>query len=175
MNRNEPVKHQVLTILRDCNGNVSFETLMESCGLSFVELSSMLGLLFKEKRIGVYVPQYVEGTNSRMPRKEELFKRFIELLSVHYLRERRVAFYASKLCVCTKYLTSVVQMASGKSPAAWINEKVIGEIKHRLSHSQASIKEIAYALNFNDVSFFGKYFRQRTGVTPAQYRNIATI
>lgn len=79
MNRNEPVKHQVLTILRDCNGNVSFETLMESCGLSFVELSSMLGLLFKEKRIGVYVPRYVEGTNSRMPRKEELFKRFMEL------------------------------------------------------------------------------------------------
>ena len=92
-------------------------------------------------------------------------------LTAKYLpQERNINFYASKLCITPKYLSYIVKQASGKTPTILIKEKVMDEIKYRLCHTQATIKEITYALNFPNPSFFGKYFKAETGISPAAYR-----
>lgn len=104
-------------------------------------------------------------------RKEELFERFMREVAQHYRRERSVAFYADKLCLTPKYLSSAVKEASGKLAGQWIDECVILEAKTLLKSSGKSIQQIAEELNFANQSFFGKYFKQHTGISPSQYKS----
>lgn len=110
--------------------------------------------------------QKLKGVN----RNEEYFSRFMNLLSTYYKQERKVEFYASRLCVTTKYLSSVMKESTGKTPSQWIHEAVIEEIRYLLRNSSLTVKEIAYQLNFPNVSFFGKYFKRECGLSPLQYR-----
>ena len=48
-------------------------------------------------------------------RAEEYFRQFMQLLGEHYKEERSVGFYARKLCITPKYLTTLIKQISGKS------------------------------------------------------------
>ena len=82
-----------------------------------------------------------------------------------------VGFYADRLRVTPKYLTTLIKKASGRSVSAWIDYYVIGEAKTLLKYSDRSIYEISKELNFPNQSFFGSYFRRYVGVSPSQYRS----
>ena len=101
---------------------------------------------------------------------ENLFKKFINLLPSFAPGERKVAFYAKKLFVTPKYLSSVCKMQSGCTASDLINQFVVKEIEFRLKQTDKSIKEIAYEINFPNLSFFGKYVRANLGMSPTQYR-----
>lgn len=103
-------------------------------------------------------------------RAEVIFDEFLLLLGKHNRSERNVQFYASKLSISTKYLSAVVKEVSGKTAARWIDESVIVEAKSMLLYSGLSIQEIAEELNFSTQSFFGKYFKQHTGVSPSRFK-----
>lgn len=104
-------------------------------------------------------------------RAEVLFDSFLDLLHKHNKQERNVVFYSNKLNITPKYLSTVVKDISGKTAARWIDESVILEAKTLLKFSGKSIQEIAYHLNFNTQSFFGKYFKQHTGYSPSRYKH----
>lgn len=103
-------------------------------------------------------------------RREILFRQFIELLTQHHKTERSVGFYADKMHITPKYMSSLMKEVTGRSAAEWIDEYVILEAKTLLKYSGLSIQEVAYELNFSTQSFFGKYFRQHTGMSPGQYK-----
>lgn len=54
---------------------------------------------------------------------------------------------------------------------SWINDHTIEIVKHHLRHSDKSVKEIADAMGFPNLSFFGKYVKRHTGLSPVAYRN----
>lgn len=103
-------------------------------------------------------------------RKEELFERFFRAISESYKSERSVTYYADKLCLTSKHLSTAVKEISGKTAGEWIEELVILEAKALLKSTEKSIQEISDELNFANQSFFGKYFKQHTGVSPKEYR-----
>lgn len=103
-------------------------------------------------------------------RQQQIFNIFTELVAHNYARERNVAFYASEMHLSPKYLSVSVRECSGRSAQDWINDKVMIEAKSMLRNSRASIKEIAYQLNFPTQSAFGKFFRHCEGCSPRQYR-----
>ena len=112
-----------------------------------------------------------EMASSPKSRNEEYFGRFIKSLYENYKSERSVAFYAAQLHITPKYLTTVIKSVSGRSAAEWIDEYVILEAKNLLRYSSMSIQEVSYALNFPNQSFFGKYFKHHTSMSPSQYKN----
>lgn len=103
-------------------------------------------------------------------RKEHIFERFYESLIESYQSERSVKFYADRLCLTPKHLSGVVKEVSGKTVGEWIDELVILEAKALLNSSSMNIQEIADRLNFANQSFFGKYFKHYTGMSPKEYR-----
>jgi AraC-like DNA-binding protein len=103
-------------------------------------------------------------------RREEYFAKFITLLSNNFKRERTVGFYAEQMCVTPKYLSLLIKGFSGKSAAEWIDYYVITEAKTLLRYSTMSIQEVAYELSFSSQSFFGKYFKHLTGMSPSEYK-----
>ena len=114
-----------------------------------------------------------QGSHIAAPknRNDEYFSRFIRCLYENYKTERSVAFYAAQLHITPKYLTSLIKSVSGRTAAEWIDEYVILEAKNLLRYSPMSIQEVAYALNFSNQSFFGKYFKHHTSMSPSQYKN----
>lgn len=103
-------------------------------------------------------------------RKEELLKRFIEEVQQHYKTERSITFYASELAVTPKYLSNVVYEVSGRHASEWISNFVTAECKSLLQTSGLTIKEICVSMNFANQSFFTKYFKQHTGMSPKEFR-----
>lgn len=103
-------------------------------------------------------------------RREELVKRFFQLVMRHFKTERRVSFYADKLCLTPKYLSTLVRRTSGKTASQWIDRAVLIYAKALLKSSRLSIQQVADELNFPNPSFFGRFFKQHTGTTPRRYR-----
>ena len=102
---------------------------------------------------------------------DDLHRRFLSLLGYSRGRIRQVSQFADRLCVTPDQLTAAVKAVSGRTASEWIAESVIKEISHQLLYTSKPVKEIADDLDFPSLSFFGKYFRQHTGLSPRQYRN----
>lgn len=107
---------------------------------------------------------------SQNNRQKIIFEQFMTLLNDHHQTERSVGFYADKLCVTPKYLSKLIKETSAKSAAEWIDQYVILEAQTLLKYSDMTIKEIADYLNFVSQSFFCKYFKHQTGITPGDYK-----
>lgn len=107
---------------------------------------------------------------SARSRREEYFVRFVHLLAEDFRTQRTVGYYASRLCITPKYLSLIIKETSGRSAAEWIDAYVLTEAKTLLKFTTMSIQEVAYALNFSSQSFFGKYFKHLTGMSPSEYK-----
>lgn len=114
---------------------------------------------------------FSEKKQENINRQEELFKKFIQLIHKYCTTQREVAFYAAELCITPRYLSTIVQNVSHTTAKSLIDRHVILEIKALLQSSSLSIQEISNQLCFPDQSFFGRYFKRHTGLSPLQYRN----
>lgn len=169
-------KSSVLAVIRkNGDNNLFFADLEEKSGLDFNELIHAIGLLAKENRLLIRINHSMEGCQTNKFRGDTLYAHFMDLVFVYHKHHRNVKFYASKLCVSVQYLSAVVSKVSGNSPSAWIKKETIGEIKRMLCHTQASVKEIAYEFNFPNISFFCKFFKSHTGLSPGTYRKITQM
>ena len=118
--------------------------------------------------------RYFESTNEIEieNRERKYLRKFLHLVYENFRKERAVGFYAKKMHISSKYLSSVVKNASNKTPSQLIDDMVVLEIKHLLRYSDLSVQEIAYNMNFTNQSFFGKYFKRLTGMSPRKYKTL---
>ena len=103
-------------------------------------------------------------------RKEEIFHDFLTLLEKYYTHERSISFYADRMCLTPKYLSTIVKEVSGKHGMQWIDEYVSLEAKALLRNSSLSVKQVSDQLNFPSQSMFGRFFKKMTGYSPKQYK-----
>ena len=114
-------------------------------------------------------PQY-RPDEVKSYRVRELFNRFMMLLEKDYKISRDVNYYAEQMNISSKYLTNIVNQVTGHTPKTIIDQYVILQLKLHLKRSTQSIKEMAWEFHFADVSFFCRYFKKHTGLTPQQIR-----
>ena len=112
--------------------------------------------------------QSAEGEN----KTQFQFNRFLQILSSEDVKHRPIDFYADKLCISAKYLSVICSKVSGKSARQWIDEYTVEDIRYYLFNIDYSIKEIAYRLGFENLSFFGKYVKRHFGKSPSELRSI---
>ena len=115
------------------------------------------------------VPEHIRKDINRT-RSTYIVRDFIEMVNTDDGSHRSVSYYADRLCYSAKYLSSTVKGITGESPLQIINKHAIKQIKYRLKHSNLSIKEIADSFDFANPSFFGKFVKTYTGMSPQQYR-----
>ena len=115
-------------------------------------------------------PQY-RPDEVKSYRVRELFNRFMMLLERDYKISRDVNYYAAQMNISSKYLTNIVNQVTGHTPKTIIGQYVILQLKLHLKRSTQSIKEMAWEFHFADVSFFCRYFKKHTGLTPQQIRS----
>ena len=92
------------------------------------------------------------------------------LLDQHIHRERSVKFYASKLCISPDYLNKVCHRLMKTSTKALINDTVIYELKRYLAETDLTVEQIAAQMNYDNVSYLCRFFRNATGQSMMEFR-----
>jgi AraC-like DNA-binding protein/quercetin dioxygenase-like cupin family protein len=104
-----------------------------------------------------------------------LVKKFFHLIEENNQKNLSLSDYASLIGVTANHLTQTVKALTGKTSLQIVKAKQLLEIKRLLVHTNLNVSEIANQLNFEDQSYFSKFFKRETGLTPLQYRNEALM
>ena len=104
-------------------------------------------------------------------KSEKIAHDFTQLVMQYYSQERNVAFYADKLGITQAHLSTTIRQVTGKTCMDIIASMVIMDAKAQLKSTDVSVQNIAYSLNFTNMSFFGKYFKHHTGISPSAYKH----
>ena len=103
-------------------------------------------------------------------REQTIFDRFIQLVNQHCRQQHQIGYYADRLCLTERYLGTVIRQTSGTTAKDWIDRALITQAKVLLRHSDKSVMQISEDLDFPNPSFFSKYFKRLTGMTPGEYK-----
>ncbi len=121
---------------------------------------------------------YTDGYKCYEPYRDEvmssqhrLTSRFIQLVQQNFRKERFLDFYANALEISPKHLSRTIKRETGFTAVQWIEKFIILEASVLLKSSNLNIQQIADELNFPSQSFFGKYFKKVTGMSPKDFRN----
>jgi AraC-like DNA-binding protein len=95
---------------------------------------------------------------------------FIQLLELHYNKERTVAFYAQKLNVTSNYLAKLTRLHLQTTPINIIRDHVLTESMRRLSLVPITIKAVMFELGFEDQVAFTHFFKKASGMSPGDFQ-----
>ncbi|SHG56622.1 helix-turn-helix domain-containing protein [Pedobacter caeni] len=101
----------------------------------------------------------------------DIIREFNYLVDSHFLKHHDVAFYASKLNKSPKTLANLFSTVLKRTPREIIHDRIMIHARRQINYSNFSIKEIAHQLGYNDIQTFSRFFRNREGMSPVQYRD----
>ena len=107
---------------------------------------------------------------SKQRRGPLLEQAFQQLLKQHYKTWKQPAHYAAALAVSVAHLHDVVKSLTGTPPSVHIQQYAIGEAKRLLCFTDWSVKEISYAVGYEEPVHFSRLFRKVAGCTPLHFR-----
>lgn len=106
----------------------------------------------------------------KMDANAQLLERFKQLIEQHFSEKHQVQEYAQLLFISPSQLNRVVKKISGYTAVELIQDRVILEAKRLLFFSEMTNQEIAFHLSFSDPSHFTKLFKNKTGMTPSEFK-----
>lgn len=105
--------------------------------------------------------------------ESKLFKDFSLLVELNFKKLHSVTEYANRLGISPKSLTKHLQKIGTATPSELIKNRIILEAKRQLMYSDASVKNIAYDLGFNDAAYFSRFFTKATSKPPISFKKEA--
>ena len=105
-------------------------------------------------------------------REHTLTQQFFDLLRQHGNKEHSVQFYADRLYITPKYLSTCVKQATGQNAKQCIDNQRIRYVKYLLCNNSVprTVTQVAYELGFPDLATFSRYFTRQTGIRPKAWR-----
>lgn len=100
----------------------------------------------------------------------DTIREFSFLVETNFRQHHDVAFYAEKLNKSPKTLSNLFALASVRPPLEIIHDRIMLYARRQLNYTRMSIKEISYTLGFEDVQAFSRFFKNREGQSPLQFR-----
>lgn len=120
-----------------------------------------------------YILDHVHKRSKLAPREREITKNFFINVEKSFRSNRKVEFYADIIGITPKHLAFVISKVTGKYPSEWIEAYLLLESKKLLRKTKESIQTISFDLNFATPSHFSKFFKDKTGQTPKEFRKMS--
>jgi AraC-like DNA-binding protein len=172
---NEPQTKYFYELFRD----IEVEYLSDNATREDMIRALLMVLLLKAQRLVILNRKdcLVDNSNAGI----RLTKSFTKLFEIDFeplknlqkIQIKSLAQYAVELHVTQNYLNDTIKAISGKTPGELIREKIIREASSLLLYTQLNIAEICYLLKFEDPSYFSRFFKRYTGLTPTEHRKQA--
>lgn len=111
------------------------------------------------------------GTRDTSDRASYIVREFIRLLSTGITRtERSVSYFADRLNVSMKYLSTTLKRSTGDSAMSYIDRATVPIVKKYLANDKLTLVQIAELMNFSSPSHFCRYCQNHLGMSPSQWR-----
>lgn len=123
--------------------------------------------------IGIYRDGAALSSNQHPKQNQLLLSGFRKLVEQHYMVRHLPKDYAAMLYITPNYLNGICKGMLGKPAGQVIRERILLEAKRLLVNADLNIEAIATALSFEDNSYFTKFFKKYTGLTPEIFRRQA--
>ena len=117
--------------------------------------------------------EFEKTSDQPSPAKDEKrlqLLQFTDLLDKNYKDGTTVTEYAEKMNISSRTLADLTKHLLGKSPSLMIHERTILEAKRMLIHMPLNVNQIGYKLGFEDASYFVKFFKKYTNMSPMEFR-----
>ena len=101
---------------------------------------------------------------------QDRFEELVQLLEDNIRNMKNVSDYADSLNLSSYQLNAITKSSVGKTVSELINEQITLEAKRNLLATTSQVKDVADQLGYEDVSYFIRFFKKRTGHTPDSYR-----
>ncbi len=141
-----------------------FQTLGRGHGSLTEWLAKSILLLLERQLASLQMSKQTPGGRA------QLFTRFRALVERHYLDHWSIADYAKALNVTPSKLNRVSKTLTGRSAFEIAQQRLLLEARRRLVYIAAPVQRLAYELGFEDPAYFNRFFKKRTGMTPARFR-----
>lgn len=135
-----------------------------------VVLKQVSSLFYVQQQYFSTYGGYNAKRHEYVSRKKELFRRFIQAILESHSVSREVLFYANELGISSGYLNELCNDISHHTAKEIIDSAVTAKLKYELSYSSKSIQELADEYNFPSQSYFSRYYKRMTGMTPSEFR-----
>lgn len=116
--------------------------------------------LFKDQ----YQPDTIGGNEN------DLIREFNFLVEKHYKSKHSLAEYAELLYKSPKTISNTFSKLGSKSPLQYIKERRMLEARRLLRHTDRQVKEVAYAVGFDDIQAFSRFFKTQEGISPSEFK-----
>lgn len=100
----------------------------------------------------------------------DIIREFNYFVELHFREKHSVAEYAELLNKSPKTLSNLFSQLTGNSPLQIIQDRITLEAKRLLYYTSKTIKEIAYDTGFEDIQTFSRFFKNKEGISPKEYR-----
>ena len=180
---NLPVSLQERLFIKDTQFYSVSEEVLDALSSVYRQVSSLMNQpdnpyreeiirhLFSAHYYGLgYYMHGLQSQPSTMTAQQEKCEKFMSLLAENFKNQRDIGFYADKLCVTSKYLSTMLKQETGMTALDWIERHVVLYAKSCLSSTSMTIQEISDELDFPSQSVLGKYFKRVEGISPKTYR-----
>lgn len=118
----------------------------------------------------ILVSRQAGTTQSNNSYNSLVLKNFKKLVDQHYKEKKLTKEYAALLYVTPNHLNALSKDITGQPAGTLIRDRIILEAKRLLINADLNITEIASELNFEDNSYFSRFFKKYTGNTPEIFR-----
>lgn len=102
--------------------------------------------------------------------EQERLEEFLQLIETNVSSKKQISEYANMLNVTPYQLASITKGILGKTPSDLINEHIILEAKRYLLATSDQVNQIAWHLGYEDHSYFIRFFKKHTGLSPDAFR-----
>jgi AraC-like DNA-binding protein len=167
---------EVPFIALNASQSKEFQTILKEVRLEMeaddASTEEMLRILLKMvilKSIRIWKQQHQLSEKGKQA-DVEFLRRFSKLVEEHYRKLHSVSDYAELLFVTPKNLSKKIGLLSKRTPNEIIKDRIILESKRLLAHTQMTVKEIGYSLNYEDDGYFVRFFTKNTGISPMSFR-----
>lgn len=104
-------------------------------------------------------------------RSKQITRQFKIILSNNFRSLRSPSEYARRLNITQNYLNETIKKDTGFPVSYWIKNEILLEAKRLLIHTTLTVKEITYAIGYDDPAYFSKIFKRHEGLSPQAFRN----
>jgi AraC family transcriptional activator of pobA len=99
------------------------------------------------------------------------YREFIKMIKNVVPTNRNINDFTTAIGISKTHLNRVCQAIAGISTKEVISKYLINESMVLMAHTDMTISEIAYQLEFKDVSYFCRFFKKQAGISPARFRD----
>lgn len=151
----------MLSIEMQSRDNLQFEMLQ----MMLKRLIILCTRLFKKQH----------SANQLKKNQLDIVREYNFLVEKHYKIHRTVADYADLLHKSPKTLSNLFSRYNQQTPLEIIHDRILLEARRLLHYTDMPVKEIAYETGFEDIQTFSRFFKNKEGVSPSEYRENSKI